>query len=263
MDLREVQSRGELLQTNRHPWEISRVEIAKDILEKHKSQLEGKVILDIGCGDTFVVEQLSNFLPDSLFFAVDIAFTKEMIAVYENKLSNTNIKLFTTLDESIDSLGKNEIGLVLLMDVIEHIEDDVLFLSDLSSRKEITQDTLMLITVPAFQSLFTSHDRFLGHFRRYTNNTLMTNLAKSGFSTIEIGYFYFSLIPIRILQFLKEKISSPSTNSTGLVEWKGGKLKSSLLTNMLLIDYRISKILKRIGIKLIGLSNYTVCKKSV
>jgi hypothetical protein len=262
MDLREVEYRGKFISTNRHPWEVARVEVVKRKLSEYINELSGKVILDIGCGDTFVVEALSKFLPDTDFFAIDIAFSDELILNYNKKLKHTSILLFKTLDDALGMLENRNVGCVLLLDVIEHIEDDIAFLKDLHSKSQITEDVKLLITVPAFQMFFTSHDTFLGHYRRYTNKNLERNINISGFESIELGYFFTSLILVRFLQLLKEKFIKPSADAkSGLVGWSGGKMKSLLLKKALLFDFYFANFFRFFGINIIGLSNYVVCKK--
>ena len=102
MDLREVESRGEIISTNRHPWEDARIEVVKLMLKRYKSEFKNKVILDIGCGDTHVVESLSLFFTESEFYAIDTAFNNDLLLDYENKLKGTSISLFKTLDEAIN-----------------------------------------------------------------------------------------------------------------------------------------------------------------
>ena len=124
---------------------------------------------------------------------------------------------------------------------------------------------MFLIAVPAFQSLFCSHDDFLGHYRRYTNKSLKVNLAEAGLNVFKIGYFFFSLLPIRIIEVIKESIIKPSSkiNATGLTKWEGSKTKSIFLKNILLLDISIAFTLKKIGINMVGLSNYAICRRSV
>jgi len=121
-----------------------------------------------------------------------------------------------------------------------------------------------MITVPAYQSLFCSHDHFLGHYRRYTNRSLKQTIEKAGFEKLKLGYFFFSLLMPRILQTLKERISKPdlSKSTTGLVEWGGGKGITSIIKGVLRLDHRITHGIKMLtGLSLPGLSNYILCKR--
>lgn len=257
MDLRELSKVEDL---KRHPWELSRLSISYDILKKYVSSSSKLKILDLGCGDTFVVEELLKLFPNSTFYAVDTAFTDANLTDLSLKHQGKNIFVYSDLSE-VQIEG--ELSLILLMDVIEHIENDITFMSWLSNHSFVTKNTLVYITVPAYQSLFCSHDVFLGHYRRYDNQLLQSNLKTSGYEKIEIGYFFSTLLIARILQVIKEKIFSPKKNTTGLVEWKSSESISHTVKNVLITDYNFSKWLKGFGIKIPGLSNYIICQKSV
>lgn len=262
MDLVEVKNRKEKV-INRHPWELARFEIVTSLLKDKIRNNDDFNILDIGCGDVFFISKMADIYPKAHFYAIDIAFTDEIIALLKETVKGKNIYLFKTLDDANLHL-KKDADLVLLLDVVEHIEDDKGFLSSLYNNKAITANTLIMITVPAYQNLFCSHDHFLGHYRRYTNTSLYQTIQSSGFDKVKIGYFFFSLIPPRILQVLKEKIIKPNLNTetTGLVEWNKGSGITNFIKGVLLFDFKIYKFIKSItGLSLPGLSNYIICKK--
>ena len=261
MDL--VEAKGKTI-ISRHPWEQARLFVIKKLIFKNILLQKDSIVLDIGCGDTYVVENLANQFPDVKFYAIDIAFTNELMDEYKRKLSVKNVFLFRAL-EDVPIIKSEKSSLVLLTDVIEHIQDDIKFMSELTQHETIGHKTIFIITVPAYQSLFCSHDVFLGHYRRYTNKSLRKNLSEAGLHTEKSGYFFSSLLPMRILQVLKEKVNNVKKEqaTTGLVQWGKGKTISSLLKVVLLMDFEISFFLKKIGLNIPGLSNYAICKKSV
>jgi hypothetical protein len=57
------------------------------------------------------------------------------------------------------------------------------------------QDALVLVTVPAFQALWSGHDVFLEHKRRYTMAGLHRTLGKAGLEAIRSRYFFSALLP--------------------------------------------------------------------
>lgn len=263
MDLVEVEKRKENTITARHPWELARFEVIDSLLQKTIKNETDYTVLDIGCGDIFFISGLSERYPKATFYAIDIAFTDTMIEKYKKLAEGKNIFLFKTLDEATAQL-KKAADLVLLLDVVEHIEDDKGFLTMLHNNKSITEQTRIMITVPAYQSLFCSHDHFLGHYRRYTNSTLLKTITSCGFEKVKLGYFFSSLIPPRILQVWKEKISKPDLNNetTGLVEWKKGKGTTNFIKGVLVFDHHMTHFIKQITtLSLPGLSNYIICKK--
>ena len=116
------------------------------------SKKDSITVLDIGCGDAFFLDTLSKMIPNIKAYAIDTAFTDESIKYFEEKYSNSSIKFYQNIDDA--NLDNIEADIVLLLDVIEHIEDDVAFLKYLKSKSFIKTNTNFIITIPAFQSLF-------------------------------------------------------------------------------------------------------------
>ena len=265
MDLAEARARtsGGRTAASRHPWETARLAVVDRLIAAHATLAPGSVVLDIGCGDTFVAEQLSSKYPGTRFCAVDTAFTEDLVASYRTRLAGTGVEPYASLDEM--PAPRTPVALVLLMDVIEHIADPCGFLRGLAARSYIDRQTRFLITVPAFQALFCSHDTFLGHYRRYSSGLLRRQAAASGLAVDEVGYFFFSLLPLRLAQVLKEWIagSRAPAATTGLVTWGGGPASAEVLRRVLVWDASLALWLNRVGIVVPGLSNYAVCRKSV
>lgn len=262
MDLVEAKQRG-FDEAGRHPWETARFDVVRKLISRYVRLANGAVVMDIGCGDTLLVERLAAEYPAVSFCAIDTALTDELISRYRTQLKTGNVRLFSSL-ETVAPLLERQVSLVLLADVIEHIEDLNRFLTNLLQRPWIGAETCFLITAPAYQSLFCSHDRFLGHYRRYSNRLLRKHVEESGLKVIEMGYFFFSLLPVRALQVIKEQIFNvkPEEGTTGLVTWSRGRATTAFLKRLLVLDAGLSLALKRIGITLAGLSNYAICRKS-
>lgn len=254
MDLKESNNNT----GTRHPWESSRVTITTRLMPDAKTT---KSFLDLGSGDLYFSKQLCQLNHQTKGYAVDIAFSEKLI----NEINNNtrNISAYNSLD-ALQKEIKESVSVVFLMDVLEHIENDKEFLLELLKRPFITKNTTFYITVPAFQSLYCSHDKFLEHHRRYNNRQLKKLLTESGLTVKKTGYFYSSLILPRMLKVMKEKIANtPSPEYSDLNHWNKGKFITSLVKNTLLIDFHISNLLKKIGIKLPGLSSYAICQISV
>jgi SAM-dependent methyltransferase len=83
-------------------------------------------------------------------------------------------------------------------DVVEHIEDDVAFLS--SIRELLLPGGRFYCTVPAIKSLWSAEDVHAGHYRRYTKGTLRELLETAGFE-VEYTSFLFSWLVIPVFLF--------------------------------------------------------------
>jgi hypothetical protein len=258
MDLVEARARG-FESLVRHPWEQARLSLVHRLIQRHVDLHPGDTVFDIGCGDTFVAEQLARRYPGVQFNAVDSNFTDELIDAVRGRLTVPNVSLFASLDSVPVS---RPAALVLLMDVIEHVPDDAAFLGAICQSAFVGADTRLLITVPSFQSLFCSHDRFLGHYRRYSGATLRALFARVKLRCDDGGYLFASLLPVRVLQVLRERIAGSSDAPTDLATWGGGPAKARTLAAVLTLDGRIAFALARIGIRIPGLSNFAICRKS-
>lgn len=244
---------------SRHPWELARLEVVKYLLYKEISDFKGKKILDLGCGDLFFITEFAKDKPQSHFYAVDIAFSEEFIKAE----SKESLILSNSLDEIAER--KNIVfDIIFLMDVVEHIEHDVGFLKNLIEGPHVSKETLLVITVPAFQELFSKHDVFLGHFRRYTNSSIENVVRSAGMKAVKKGYFFSSLLLPRILEKLMENKDFNNKNEgTGLTSWDKNIFITKSIKIVLLIDFQITYYLSQVGLKLPGLSNYILCKKRV
>jgi len=259
MDLVEVQSGGRE-QTSRHPWERARLALASRLIARHADITHGTVVLDIGCGDTFVVESLARRHPHVQFYAVDSAFDADLIEYLTRRMTVRNVALFNSVEEVPT---ERPASLVLLMDVLEHVEDDRRMLQALARSAWTTHATRFLITVPAYAALFCSHDRFLGHYRRYTRRRLLQLVADAGLTPLRSGYLFSTLVPLRLLQVIRERVVPPAvTPPSGLATWRGRETYARLLAAMLELDGRLSLALLRWGVRLPGLSTFTICRTS-
>jgi SAM-dependent methyltransferase len=86
--------------------------------------------------------------------------------------------------------------LAVCLDVIEHIEDEHGALSELC--RVVRPGGGLLITVPAYQWLWSEHDEINHHQRRYTRSRLSRAAAAAGWETVRATYFNGLLLPIAV-----------------------------------------------------------------
>ena len=255
------------IHVKRHPWELARYRIIK---EKVRSMLNDvpvgvkPILVDIGCGDAFVVQQLYNeFLPvwsesaANAVVAIDINFTPENIAT----LKSVNNHVLYLQDISELKTDQKCAYIVLLNDVIEHIEDHYGFIKILNKHFANVAQFQLFITVPAYQYLFSNHDIDLGHFRRYKVSQLKEYAQSLNATVSELGYFFFSLfIARRIVKILEPPIDV-NREGIGVSAWKGGTLTTFLFKSVLIIDYSTGSFLAKLRLNLPGLSTYIIMKR--
>ena len=257
MDLKEQSVSTEL---KRHPWELARARSINDLIQKY-IKTSDSTLVDFGCGDLFFMDYTLKNYTQSKGIGFDIGFSSkdlEVLSSQHSKITPVNTK--TDLDHLLINQSAD---IVFLMDVIEHVENDQEILESIIKSDWFDDQSQLIITVPAYQFLFNSHDVFLEHFRRYTNTGLRKVVNASGFEIVEKGYFFSSLLIPRTLSKLKELLFPPkSFEKSELVDWKGGSAITKVITQTLYTDYKINHWLNSsLGLRLPGLSNYMVCQK--
>ncbi|KMQ52023.1 methyltransferase [Chitinispirillum alkaliphilum] len=229
---------------SRHPWELSRVYNLLKILKKSANS----VFADIGAGDGYFSSKLTA-VTDKPVFAIDNQFQQA------NRSENGIIFL-----DDVSALENSSVDCVLLMDVLEHVEHEHSFL-------ELVLDKLkangkILITVPAWQFLFSSHDSFLKHYRRYSRQQMISVLKRHNIEIEQNYYFFISLFLLRCFSKLIEKLGKKERKNRGVGQW--GYDERSIVTRTLLlmlnIDFMISKTIGK-HLRLPGLSFLAVCRK--
>ncbi len=137
------------------------------LTELVNQHVEGTAILDFGAGaGTFASPvagsglQVSCLEPDS------------------DLRSQLSADGFTTYAD-LSQVPANAFDSIYTLNVLEHIQDDVAALSKLTHC--LRQPGRLVIYVPAFNLLYSSMDRQVGHFRRYRRPELVQKLTDSGF----------------------------------------------------------------------------------
>jgi SAM-dependent methyltransferase len=108
----------------------------------------------------------------------------------------------------------NTFDLLLACDVIEHIPDDLGALQEL--RRVAVAGGTLLITVPAYQWLWTEHDVQLHHIRRYTERLLRSRVLAAGWDIVHSTFFNSIALPVVAGARLVEKFSPSRHGQTDL-----------------------------------------------
>ena len=142
--------------------------------------------------------------------------------------------------------------LALLMDVLEHVEDDKALLSDVISHMD--NRGYMFITVPALPMLWSGHDRFLGHFRRYTLTSLRNLILSTGeLEIISLHYHFASILPVVIpIRLLNSFTNNPESSDMRPIP----TILNSILKKICMLELRCCQ--KNL---VAGLSVVALCKK--
>ena len=248
MDLRERSATG----GSRHPWELVRADFFERLLAEH-DLLSASTWLDVGAGDAWFATDLRRQLePDAAITCWDINYAPEDVGALDT--ADGRIELAAVRPTT-------RFSRVLLLDVIEHVQDDATFLADVVSDL-LEPDGRVLISVPAYQSLFSAHDTALGHFRRYTPSQLEAVAARAGLRVDAAGGLFASLLVARAMTKLKERVSSAGSEWTGIGAWSGGPLVTRATVTALSADAALARLAARHTRRFPGLSCWVLCSRA-
>ncbi len=250
MDLCEVKDNFK-----RHPWELARVKALAKILTLKINNENVLRVLDIGCGDAFTVRNvLKGFNVESID-GVDINLSDSEIEKLSILYNNI------TFHNKLERLKADKYNLILLSDVLEHIKDDGIFLNEIINNY-LDSGEYLLITVPAYNFLYSSHDRFLRHYRRYNLRELIHLINGTFLEPLSYGYLFLPLIPIRLISLYHERLAKvESMANKGVGVWEYNMVITNTIALILTMGNIVSITLARFGIKLPGLTVWALCKK--
>jgi len=150
------------------------------------------MLLDVGCGTGSLLAELKLFGKTR-----GIDPSREAIAICHNRGLRQAV---VGRAEKIPFPARS-FDVVTLMDVLEHTDDEIVIAE---VTRVLKPSGLLIASVPAYPWLWSSWDTVLGHRRRYTAQTLLSVLRKSGFKPRFVTHAYiFALLPVILIRILK------------------------------------------------------------
>ena len=172
-----------------HWWFSVRRELISKFIKKY-SKMKKLKILDYGCGSGTNIKALTKF-GDVYCYEKDKRTLDYLSSEYKK---DKKVIIIKNLKRQI------KYDLIILADVLEHIKEDSNALKTL--KKFLKPQGQILITVPAYNFLFSKKDEVLKHFRRYGYNEIK-NLISKNFKILRITFFNTLLFfPIALITFI-------------------------------------------------------------
>jgi SAM-dependent methyltransferase len=179
-----------------HWWWRAREEI---LLRKIRGILGGARharILDVGCGAGLFFDVLEQFgRPEGI--------ESDPAAVAQSGKWKNHIAV-GELDNSYEPAAPFD--LILMLDVLEHISKPDQLLRRAAG--VLAPGGRILVTTPAFNWLWTTHDELNHHVTRYTAGEMRTTVERAGLVTLENGYMFQSLVVPKLIVRVKEALTS-------------------------------------------------------
>ncbi len=145
-------------------------------------------ILEIGCSSGYMLQRIVNERTDALVMGSDIVY--QPLLNLAEKMPNIPLMRF---DLTQCPLPDACCDAVVILNVLEHIEDDQKALNEIY--RVLKPGAIVIIEVPAGPHLYDVYDKALMHFRRYTMADLITKIKKAGFNIERKSHLGFFLYP--------------------------------------------------------------------
>jgi SAM-dependent methyltransferase len=151
-------------------------------------------IVDVGCGTGATAEAL---LPFGSVTGVDIS------PVGLRCCQRRGLKrLMQGMAEALP-LASDSVDVIVATDILEHLDDDLAALDEF--RRVLRPGGHAVITVPAYQVLWSEHDEALMHRRRYLAGQLRQRITAVGFDTVKMSYALALLLPLALTRLLRRR----------------------------------------------------------
>jgi SAM-dependent methyltransferase len=165
----------------RHWWWRAREAAILEALRTHRPAHGWRTILDVGCGDGLFFPPLAEL--------GEVEGVEASADLVNPELVRSGQVHVCPFDRSFQP-GKRY-ALILMLDVLEHLEEPEAALRHALTLLE--PDGVLLVTVPAFNLLWTNHDVLNAHFTRYTRRSF-GNLARQAGLRIESSRYFFQWV---------------------------------------------------------------------
>jgi SAM-dependent methyltransferase len=178
---------------DRYWWFVSRRELVMDLISRYVA-IPNPVIVDVGCGTGATASALGE-----VGRVVGVDFSPLAL---EACASRGLRELLRARAEAIP-LASGSVDAVVATDVLEHLDDDLAALTEF--RRILKPGGQLVLTVPAYQFLWSEHDEALMHRRRYVAAQLSDLAVRAGFKTVRLGYALSLLFPLALGRLFKRR----------------------------------------------------------
>ena len=144
----------------------------------------GLRVLDVGCGTGGVLAHLCAH-------AATVGVDRSVQALRHS--ANRGVQSVACADMDRLPFGRARFDVILMLDVLEHFPDDTAVVAE--ARALLRPGGALLVSVPAYQTLFSEHDRAVQHLRRYSAPHLRRVLEAGGFAVRRLTYTNVAALP--------------------------------------------------------------------
>ena len=204
-------------------WFVGRRALIASLLEATRPfiKTEAPQLVDIGCGTGANLPMLRDVVgPRGAVFGLDFSPLALQWARTQGGIEGGQIQL-SQGDALALPLRDNCADLVTMLDVLEHLSDDNRALGEV--QRILKPGGALILSVPAYQHLWSAHDEALHHFRRYEKAGLNRVLVDAGFKVWRLSFAMSLMPPVAwfwrrfVLPFAQRRPRNASRHSQGAV----------------------------------------------
>lgn len=208
-------------------------------LRRAVAGLAPKRLLDVGAGSGFFSRHLLSETPAESALCVDIGYPADR----DDSVAGKPV-LYRR------DAGLTDCDLVLMMDVLEHVDDDRWLVRHYADK--VPAGAHFLATVPAFAFLWSGHDVFLEHKRRYRLPEIESTMRDAGLEIVRGSYYFGFVFPLAAAVRLADRNTTEPRSSLK----KQGALTNGILTAICAAELPLFPVNR-----LAGLSCFVLARK--
>jgi SAM-dependent methyltransferase len=208
-------------------------------LRRAVAGLRPRRLLDVGAGSGFFSRHLLAETPAESALCVDIGYARDR----DDSVAGKPVHYRR-------DTGPTDCDLVLMMDVLEHVDDDRGLVRHYASK--VPSGAHFLVTVPAFTFLWSGHDVFLEHKRRYRLPEIEAALGDGGLEIVRGAYYFGLIFPLAAaVRLARRNTTEPRSSLKKHGAFTNGVLTAACAAELPLFPYN----------RLAGLSAVVLAKK--
>lgn len=170
-----------------HPIDLASRRHAVDQLRRHLPRPDA-VVLEVGCSSGYLLRDMREALPQAFLIGAD--YVRGPLEALAGSLPDVPILQF---DLQRCPLPDASVDAVVLLNVLEHIEDDAAAVGHLY--RVLRPGGVAVIEIPAGPQLYDVYDKELMHFRRYRRRGAVGLFEKAGFRVAKASHLGFFVYP--------------------------------------------------------------------
>ena len=185
---------------------------AKGFWTIHRGRIISRLLKTLGVQTLWEVGAGSGALAEELQMSGIQVVCIEPLAAGVSAIAERKLPTFNCTLQHL-RLPESSLEAVGLFDVVEHIDNPSELILEI--HRILRPGGVLLVSVPAYEWMWSAADESLGHFRRYSKGSLIEAFESQGFSSLQVRYAFGALVPpaflLRVLPYRWSRLAGRYT----------------------------------------------------